>query len=138
MTINNVFAYGPDGKVFFCAINFLGSWADDSLTARFLHHLKSKIGLYKICVDQSFLQSGDAYGVLVGPITKRAARHLHRDICNYYLQISNINTMLCQASKWGMSGLQGIFPPCKKLLPSDSKQCCLVHEAIVLVHNFCM
>jgi hypothetical protein len=26
-TVNYVFAYGPDGKVFFCAINFLGSWA---------------------------------------------------------------------------------------------------------------
>jgi hypothetical protein len=35
--VNNVFAYGPDGKVFFAAINFPGSWADGSLTARFLH-----------------------------------------------------------------------------------------------------
>jgi hypothetical protein len=31
--LNNVFAYGPDGKVFFAAINFPGSWADGSLTA---------------------------------------------------------------------------------------------------------
>jgi hypothetical protein len=31
--VNNVFAYGPDGKVFFAAINFPGSWADGSLTA---------------------------------------------------------------------------------------------------------
>jgi hypothetical protein len=31
--VNNVFAYGPDGKVFFEAINFPGSWADGSLTA---------------------------------------------------------------------------------------------------------
>ena len=30
---NNVFAYGLDGNVFFSAINFLGSWADGSLTA---------------------------------------------------------------------------------------------------------
>jgi hypothetical protein len=29
-TIINVFAYGPDGKVFFCAINFPGSWGDGS------------------------------------------------------------------------------------------------------------
>ncbi len=27
---NNVFAYSPDGKVFFAAINFPGSWADKS------------------------------------------------------------------------------------------------------------
>ncbi len=31
--VNNVFAYGLDGKVFFAAINFPGSWADGSLTA---------------------------------------------------------------------------------------------------------
>ncbi len=26
--VNNVFAYGPDGKVFFAAIYFPGIWAD--------------------------------------------------------------------------------------------------------------
>jgi hypothetical protein len=35
--VNNVFAFGPDGKVFFAAVNFPGSWAGGSLTARFLH-----------------------------------------------------------------------------------------------------
>ncbi len=33
--VNNVFAYGPDGKFFFAAISFPGSWADGSLTAHF-------------------------------------------------------------------------------------------------------
>ncbi len=67
--VNNVFAYGPDGKVFFAAINFPGSWADGALTARFLHALKKKIGDYKICVDQGFPRSGDVHGTLVGPVT---------------------------------------------------------------------
>jgi hypothetical protein len=40
--VNNVFAYGPDGKVFFAAVNFPGSWADGALTARFLHIIKKK------------------------------------------------------------------------------------------------
>jgi hypothetical protein len=71
--VNNVFAYGPDGKVFFSAINFPGSWADGSLTAHFLHKMKRKIGNYKICVDQGFPQSGAAYSTFVGPIIKRAA-----------------------------------------------------------------
>ncbi len=31
--VSNVFAYGPDGKVFFDTVNFPGSWADGSLTA---------------------------------------------------------------------------------------------------------
>jgi uncharacterized membrane protein len=38
--VNNVFAYGPDGKVFFVAVNFPGSWADGALTARILHIIK--------------------------------------------------------------------------------------------------
>ena len=59
-TVNNVFAYGPDGKVFFAAINFPGSWADGSLTARFLHQMKRRMLDYKICVDQGFPRSGDA------------------------------------------------------------------------------
>jgi hypothetical protein len=71
--VNNVFAYGPDGKVFFAAVNFPGSWADGTLTAKFLHTIKRKIGEYKICVDQGFPRSGEAYGTLTGPVTKRAA-----------------------------------------------------------------
>jgi hypothetical protein len=134
--VNNVFACGPDGKVFFAAVNFPGSWADGSLTARFLHQMKKRIGNYKICVDQGFPRSGDAYGTFVGPVTRRAARHLHRDIRNYLLRISNVHTSLRQASEWGMRGLQGTFPRCKKRLPSDDKLRRLVLDAIILVHNF--
>ncbi len=68
--VNNVFAYGPDGKVFFAAVNFPGSWAEGSLLAHFLHYMKRKIGEYKICVDQGFPRSGDAYGTFIGPVTK--------------------------------------------------------------------
>ena len=75
--------------------------------------------------------------MLVDLVTKRAARRLHRDIREYYLRISNIHTSLRQASEWGMRGMQGTFPRCKKHLPSDSDKWQLVLEAIVLVHNFC-
>ena len=71
--VNNIFAYGPDGKVFFVAINFPGSWADGSLTAHFMHQMTRRMHSYKICVDQGFPQSRDAYDTFVGPITKRAA-----------------------------------------------------------------
>jgi len=135
-TINNVFAYGPDGKVFFAAINFPGSWADGTLTTRFFHQMKSKLGDYKICVDQGFPRNGDAMGTFVGPVTKRAARRLHRSVRDYLLRISNVHTSLRQASEWGMRGLQGTFPRCKKRLPSDSATRRLVIEAIVLLHNF--
>jgi hypothetical protein len=96
--VNNVFAYGPDGKVFFAAINFPGIWADGSLMAPFLYKMKRKIGSYKICVDQGFPQSGAAYGTFVGPITKRAARRLHRDVRDYLLCISNVHMFGKQVS----------------------------------------
>jgi hypothetical protein len=98
--------------------------------------MKSRMLPYKICVDQGSPQSGDAYGMFVGPITKRAARRLHRDVRDYLLLISNVHTSLRQASEWGMHGLQGTFPRCKKRLPSDPALCRLVVEAIVLVHNY--
>ena len=112
--VNNVFAYGHDGKVFFVAINFPGSWADGSLTARFMHQMKRMMHLHKICVDQGFLRSGDAYGTFASPITKKAARRLHRDVCDYLLLISNVHTSLWQ-SEWGMHGMQGTFPLQKTL-----------------------
>ncbi len=67
-------------------------------------------------------------------MTKRAARRLHRDVS----KISNVHTSLCQASKWGMRGLQGTFPRCKKGMPSNSLKRRLVIESIVLLHNFWM
>ena len=134
--VNNVFAYGPDGKVFFAAVNFPGSWADGSLTARFVPYMKRKLGEYKICVDQVFPRSGDAHGIFVGPIAKRQAQRLHRDVRNYLLKISNIHTSIRLASKCEMPGLQGMYPRCKKCLPSNSEKWQLVLECIILIHNF--
>jgi hypothetical protein len=72
--INNVLVFGPDGKVFCCAINYPGSWGDGTLTVCFFLHIKEKIGDYIICVDQGFPWSGDATGILVGPIPEKSAR----------------------------------------------------------------
>ena len=72
--VNNVLIFGPDGKVFFCAINYPGSWLDGTLITHFFSHIKDRIGNYKICVKQGFPRSGDATGILVGPIPVRSAR----------------------------------------------------------------
>ena len=133
---NNVFAYGPDGKVFVAAINCPGSWADGSVSALFFDSIRRRIGPYKICVDQGFPRSGDAWNVLVGPMNDRSARRLHPAVRDYMLQVSNVYTSLRQASEWGMRGLQGSFPRCKKRLPGNSRQRRLVMESIVLIHNF--
>jgi hypothetical protein len=42
----------------------------------------------------------------------------------------------CQASEWGMHGLQGTFPRCKKRLPSDKDERRCILECIILEHNF--
>ena len=132
--VNNIFIYGPNGKVFFCAINYPGSWADGAVTRNFLPFLHDKIGEYKIVVDQGFPRSGDAYGILVGPLTKKGARKLHASV-----RAEMIRQYLCfasSASEWGMRALQGSFPRFKKRLPSNSAKREKVIHTIVLVHNF--
>jgi hypothetical protein len=134
--VNNVFAYGPDGKVFLCAINFPGSWPDGSITANILPYIRNNIGNYKMCVDQGFPRSGDAHLILVGPISKRQAKRLALNLRPYLLRISNIYTSLRQASEWGMRSLQGTFPRCKKRLPGNAEKRKKVIQSIVLIHNF--
>ena len=65
-------------------------------------------------------------------------QRLHCNVRDYLLLISNVHTSLRQASEWWMHGLQGMFPRCKKRMPSDSALRRLVIEAIVLVHNYRM
>jgi hypothetical protein len=134
--INNVLVFGPDVKVLFCAINYPGSWSDGSLTTYFFLHLKERIGDYKICVDQGFPRSGDATGILVGPIPERSACRVQPLVRDNLIHLSNVYTSLRQASKWGMRGLQGTFPRCKKCLPLDKDKRRHVLECIILVHNF--
>jgi hypothetical protein len=71
----------------------------------------------------------------VGPIPKRSARRLHRDVRDYLLKISNVHTSLQQAREWGVRGLQGTFPRLKRRLPSDDNKRRIVLESIVYVHN---
>jgi hypothetical protein len=134
--VNNIFAYGPDGKVFLCAINFPGSWHDGSITANILPFIQNNIGRYKMCVDQGFPRSGDAAEILVGPISRKKAAKLAPNLRPYLLRLSNVYVSLRQASEWGMRGLQGSFPRCKKRLPGNPLKRKRVIQSIVLVHNF--
>jgi hypothetical protein len=60
--------------------------------------------------------------VLVGPLTKKGARKLHPSVRAEMIRRSNVYVSLCQASEWGMRGLQGSFPRFKKRLPLDSSK----------------
>ena len=76
-------------------------------------------------------------GILVGPIPERSARRLHSAVRDNLLRLSNVYTSLRQASEWGMRGLQGTFPRCKKRLPSCKIKRRLVLESIIFINNFC-
>jgi len=69
--VNNVFVFGPDGKEFFCAINYPSSWADGTLTSHFFNHIQKRIGDFKLCVDQVFPRSGDAHGIFCRADTQK-------------------------------------------------------------------
>jgi hypothetical protein len=142
--VNHLLAYAPDGKKIFCAINFPGSWHDGSIMANVLPYICNKIGTYKMCVDQGLPscvdqglpRTGDAVDVLVGPISRTQAYWLAPNLCPYLLRLSNVYVSLRQASEWGMRGLQGTFPRCKKRLPGNPFTRKLVIQFIVLVRNF--
>ncbi len=61
---------------------------------------------------------------------------MHPLVRDNLIHLSNVYTSLRQASEWGMRGLQGTFPQCKKRLPSNKEKRRRVLECIILVHNF--
>ena len=61
---------------------------------------------------------------------------VHPLMHDYLLCLSNVYTLLRQASEWGMRGMQSSFPRCKNQLPTQSNKRRLVLESIVLIHNF--
>ena len=56
-------------------------------------------------------------------------------MCNYLLRVSNVHISLCQASEWGISGLQGTFPRARRRLPTDMYKRRLVLKNIIFIHN---
>jgi hypothetical protein len=92
MMVNNIIAYGPNCKVFLCAINFPSSWYDGSIMANMLPYIfEITLGHSR---DQGFPKSGDAHLIHVGPISQRQAKKLAQNLRPYLLQISNIYTSL--------------------------------------------
>jgi hypothetical protein len=95
-----------------------------------------KISSFKICVGKGFSRRWFAFIILVGPLNKHTAWQLHPCIHDYLLCISNVYTSLQQVNEWGMGRMQGTFPWCKKLIPTNSLKGRRVLESIVLIHNF--
>jgi flavoprotein len=52
--VNNAFAYGADGKVFLCGLNFPGSYHDGSITANLLPIIIEKMCLLRYALIKVF------------------------------------------------------------------------------------
>jgi hypothetical protein len=61
---------------------------------------------------------------------------LHHSVHDHLICLSNVYTSLWQASDWGMRGLQGTIPCCKKCLPTDKDKRRMVLDCIIFVQNF--
>ena len=133
---NNVFAFSPEGKVIYAAINFPGSWHDSTVALQFIRLVISKIGTYALCVDQGFPRSGDLYDRFVGPLPKRVKRKLTPEAREYIIPQHEKYISLRQASEWGMRALQGTFSRLKSRMTSNLKKRERIILSVVLLHNY--
>ena len=114
--VNNVMAYGPDGKGFLAALNFPGSWHDSAVIMELIGFLKDQLQGYRICVDQGFPRSGDAYDILVGLYSEKTVRKLSEALPSSI----GCSLHISEASFRVGFGLHGTFPRIKSRLPSSS------------------
>ena len=133
---NNVFAFSPEGKIIYAAINFPGSWHDSAVALQFIRLVISKIGMYALCVDQGFPRSGDLYDRFVGPMPKRLKKNLNDQAREYLIPLHERYISLRQASEWGMRALQGTFSRLKSRMTSNIRKREKIILSIVLLHNF--
>jgi hypothetical protein len=134
-TVNNVFAFAPNGKIIFAAINYPGSWHDSTVVHGLVDLVLKHIGTYAMCVDQGFPRSGALHDKFVGPLSKKARRRLAPEVREYILELIAIYISLRQSSEWGMRALQGSFSRLKSRLTSDKKKSWNILMCICLLHN---
>ena len=105
----DVWAYGPDAKVFFCALNYPMSWADRSMHVWFLPIIKKRLLITKSALTRGF-QYGSVNNVFDGPMNEHMV----------WLLINNSNVIPCFTRP--VSGIckdyKDFFLWCKKCLTS--------------------
>lgn len=78
-TVNNVFAYAPDGQVFLCTESFWeldGQFFDSEISSTY----KKRIVNYNIYMDKGFLLSGLAFNIFARSYNQCVAWQLHPHI----------------------------------------------------------
>ena len=133
---NNVFLFGPNGKVLLCAINYPGSWHDSSVCNLMLVTIIENINGFCVSVDQGFPRSGKYFDILVGPLSKTDVTRLSPILKKAMIQRANDHVSIRQGSEWGMRSLQGTWPRLKSRLTSNTAKRKLIIESVVLLNNY--
>ena len=86
---NNVFAFSPEGKAIWAAINHPGSWHDAQVCASLIRYV----------VEQGFPRSGALTDIFVGPFSKKKRRRLAPELREVLLERCTVYTSLrhCKA-----------------------------------------
>jgi hypothetical protein len=132
--INNVYCFSPEGKIFFAAINYPGSWHDSIVSIELQQFILQTD--YAIAVDQGFPRSGRMYDRFLGPMSRRQRANIAPILQEHVEQQHALYISLRQAAEWGMRSLEGTFCRLKTRLTSDKKQRGRYLESITLLHNF--
>ena len=116
---NNVFAFGPNGKIFLSLVNAPGSWHDSIVCVPLAVRLIKKAPESCLCVDQGFPRNGVMHGRFVGPLSEKSLAKMSPRMRAVQLPLISAYVSLRQASEWGMRALQGYCPRIKARLPYD-------------------
>ena len=73
--VNDILVFGPDGKIFFCAINFLGSWLDGTLTEHFSSHIREQLAIIKFVL----IRASHGVAMQLGYLFAQFLKGLHVD-----------------------------------------------------------
>jgi hypothetical protein len=125
---NNVFAFGPDGKIFSACMNYPG-------TILLLCNLW-QINLLNLSGTMLFVFIKDFFDKFVGPMSQAARRKIAPLLIDALKRKHAVYISHRQASEWGIRGLQGSFRRLNGRLTSDKVKRGQLIYSIVLLHNF--
>lgn len=138
--VNNVFLFGPDGKIRFASINAPGSCHDTTVAINLMRKCLEELNGKVVCVDKGFPRAGIFKNVFVGPMGKKTLAKYRRDLTvaefEAIVTLHHTYTSLRQSAEWGMRALQGSFPRLRTRLTANAFVRKEIIESICYLHNY--
>ena len=133
--IGNMFVWGPDGKIWLCALNYAGSFHDSQICieSRIYETLLSKLhpGMW-IAADSAFAVKGRYSKILKRP-SKIDEPGPQTDVEQAF---EDALIGVRQLSEWGNKALKGSFPRLQMKMPlARSQQRALILQTCCHLHN---